>query len=93
MAASTQGDYERGPEAGVEHGSGSSRRKRLFIPLALVALLAVAGGITAWQVTKDRSTTRSDGAFAKRPQTLETSLVKHIGAPLPLTPSSLLVQA
>lgn len=70
MDPSTQADYEKGPEVDVEHGSGSSRRKRLLIPLALVALLAVAGGITAWQVTKDRSTTSSDGAFAKPPHRL-----------------------
>ena len=76
---------------GVEHVSGSSRRKRWLIPIALVTLLAGAGGITAWQVTKDRSTTSSDGAlFPSLSREFETSSIMHLGASVPLTPSSLL---
>ena len=70
MAPRAQEPYETeymaasGP---VGEGGAAARgpgRKKWLIPLTVVALLAGAGGITAWQLTKHRSTTSSDGAFA-----------------------------
>lgn len=50
------------PSVGVQPPSPGPRKRRWLIPLVVVALLG-AGGIAAWQVTKNKSTTGSDGSY------------------------------